>query len=104
MIPDHPRMNTAEVCALARYTPATLWRRIREGHMPKAIDRGSGGYLFDRTAVESALGMKKPQPESERTDWDFDPAALREEIARRVARDRGARWRERQTKKVLPGA
>ena len=95
-------MNTAEVCALARYTRATLWRRIDAGHMPKPIDRGSGGYLFDRTAVLTALGMNKPQPESDQKEWDFDPEAYRAAHARAVRRRQGAGWRERQAKKATP--
>lgn len=104
MADDHPRISTREVCALARYTPATLWRRIDAGYMPKAIDRGDGGYLFDRRAVLLALGMEppaEPAPAPEPT-WDFDPEAFKIAYARRKARDKGAAWRERPAK-VAPG-
>ncbi|WP_022697876.1 helix-turn-helix transcriptional regulator [Euryhalocaulis caribicus] len=50
------RLTTSEVCALARYGKATLWRRIREKQMPPPVDRGRES-LFDRKAVEKALGL-----------------------------------------------
>lgn len=51
------RLTTSEVCELARYKRDTLWRRIREGKMPKPVDRGREA-LFDRAAVEKALGLQ----------------------------------------------
>ncbi len=56
---DPPRMTTKEVCDLARFSSATLWRRIAEGHMPAPIDRGGLGFLFDRQAVIRALGLER---------------------------------------------
>ena len=48
------RLTTREVCALARLSPATVWRRIRSGELPKPVDYGRQA-LFDRVAVEQAL-------------------------------------------------
>lgn len=49
------RLTTKEVCDLARLSPATVWRRVRRGELPKPIDYGRQA-LFDRSAVEQALG------------------------------------------------
>ena len=96
MADDHPRINTREVCDLARYTTATLWRRIEAGIMPKPIDRGSGGYLFDRKAVLIALGMGEPAiPAVEAESWDLDPQAYRDALARDLRRRKGQGWRDR---------
>ena len=54
------RMTTTEVCALARFSAITLWRRRKQGKMPRAIDRGREA-LFDRDAVLRALGMHLPE-------------------------------------------
>lgn len=48
------RLTTKEVCDLARFSPVTLWRRIRSGQMPAPIDQGRQS-IFDRQAVLSAL-------------------------------------------------
>ena len=94
------RLTTAEVCALARYGPATLWRRVKQGRMPKPVDRGRHS-LFDRDEVLAALGFNRepsayhPGPPD---PWEFDPvayAAAREQAreakrrARKFARKRG---------------
>lgn len=54
------RLTTPEVLALARYSRATLARRIGAGVMPKPIDRGADGGIFDRDAVLKALGIDQP--------------------------------------------
>ena len=54
------------MCALARYSSSTLWKRIDAGVMPAPIDRGGRGFLFDRQAVRAALGLDRaydPPPE-----------------------------------------
>ena len=95
MTEDHPRMTTREVCSLARYSSATLWRRIDAGHMPSPLDRGGSGFLFDRRAVLTALGMHTDEKPPEQKAWDFDPDAFREALARNVRRSKGAGWRDR---------
>lgn len=79
MTDEHPRMTTREVCALARYSSSTLWKRIDAGHMPKPLDRGGDGFLFDRKAVLIALGME-PAADTlppAKSNWDFDADAYR---------------------------
>jgi predicted DNA-binding transcriptional regulator AlpA len=98
---DPPRITTREVCALARYTSATLWRRIDAGHMPRPIDRGGEGFLFDRKAVLTALGMQVDDAKTETPNWDFDPVAYREAHARALRRRKGAGWRDKP--RVLSG-
>src|SRR5262245_58488259 len=56
------RLTTDEVCDLARFGEVTLWRRIRDGKMPRPVDRARQ-HLFDRDAVLRALGMKQDAPE-----------------------------------------
>jgi excisionase family DNA binding protein len=90
----HPRMTTREVCSLARYSRSTLWKRIDAGTMPAPIDRGGGGYLFDRRAVLAFLGLDKPN-EIEPPAVTIDPDAYRAALARQVRRDKGAGWRDR---------
>ena len=89
MTDEHPRMTSAEVCALARYGKATLWRRIDAAHMPAPVDRGSGGFLFDRREVLKALGLEHavpvPPAKNEPT-WKVDPVGFREYCARKVRR------------------
>jgi predicted DNA-binding transcriptional regulator AlpA len=89
-----PRMTTREVCALARYSSSTLWKRIDAGLMPAPIDRGGAGYLFDRPAVLTALIMDKPN-EPETPAVVVDPEAYRAALAREVRRRKGASWRDR---------
>jgi predicted DNA-binding transcriptional regulator AlpA len=102
---EHPRISTAEICALARYSTATLWRRIDAGEMPAPIDRGRDGYLFDRRAVLIALDMAPhPEPAPGREDpREVTRAELDAAIARRKQRNKGAAWRERLAK-VDPSA
>ena len=100
MTEDHPRITSREICELARYTKATLWRRIDAGQMPAPIDRGGDGFLFDRKAVLAALGYGAADSATvpEAPDGSFNPADFKEALARRVRRDKGARWRERLAK------
>jgi predicted DNA-binding transcriptional regulator AlpA len=102
---DHPpRLSTPEVCALARYGRATLWKRIDAGLMPRPIDRGGDGYLFDLRAVMAALGLdgQHEAVETGRENAVPDPEAYRATLAREVRRRKGAGWRDRQG--VLPGS
>ena len=86
MSDDHPRMTTVEVCALARYGKATLFRRIDAGHMPRPLDRGGGGYLFDRKAVLIALGMNDDAAAVERKSWRVEPDVYQTALSRKVRR------------------
>jgi predicted DNA-binding transcriptional regulator AlpA len=89
---DILRMTTREVCALARYSSSTLWKRIKQGRMPPPVDRGGGGHLFNRRAVLMALG----------TDAADEPAAIlvqpdafRAALARDLRSRKGEGWRDR---------
>ena len=73
MADDHPRITTREVCALARYGRATLFRRIDAGQMPHAIDRGGDGFLFDRKAVLVALGLADDALKAPEKSWHITP-------------------------------
>lgn len=48
------RLTTDEVCALARVSRATLWRRVAQGRLPAPIDRGRTA-LFCAEEVFAAL-------------------------------------------------
>ena len=50
------RITTAEVCALARISRATMWRRVRAGALPRPIDYGREA-LFDQGQVVAALAV-----------------------------------------------
>jgi hypothetical protein len=94
-------MTTPEVCALARYSSSTLWKRFDAGLMPAPIDRGGKGYLFDRKAVRTTLGLDRhDQPPEEAHDASITAEAYAEAHAREVRRRKGARWRERQVRKL----
>ena len=69
------RLTTPEVCALARYSKSTLWKRIDAGLMPAPIDRGGQGFLFDKTAILKALGHHHEQA-TEAADWSFDESVF----------------------------
>ena len=76
-----PRLTTAEVCALARIAPVTLWRRIKAGVLKlEPCDQGRSA-LFDRQAVLIALGMVKDAPAP---NWTFDPDAYHQARSRKV--------------------
>ena len=81
----NPRIHQPEVLALAGYSRATLKARQTAGRMPKPIDRGKHGAIYDRGAVLKALGIA--HDDAPATDpWDFDPDALRDHFARPVRR------------------
>lgn len=54
------RLTTQEVCALARISSSTLWRRISCGRFPPPVDRARTA-LFDFSEVQAALG-RRPVP------------------------------------------
>lgn len=51
-----PRIPASTVCKLAGYSRSVLWRRIKEGRMPKAVDEGRE-KLFLRDDVLRHLGL-----------------------------------------------
>jgi hypothetical protein len=79
-------MTTAQVCALARCTPAKLWRRIDAGHMPKPVGHDAEGELFNRASVLIALGKFDHEQMSDQAAWDFDPGAVDAAQSRRPVR------------------
>ena len=91
------RLTTSQVCEIAGYGVATLFRRIRLGKMPAKIDRGREA-LFDRDAVLKSLGMVKDDNEQPPVDpadeWKIDPIAFREARARRVRQPEKAGGRD----------
>lgn len=86
-----PRLSTPEVCKLARYSRATLWRRIDAKQMPEPVDRGGKGFLFDRDSVLKALGLAAPSmlPEAGH-DWS-NADAYRETVAATLRARQAAR-------------
>lgn len=50
------RLTTREVCALGRFSRASLWRRVQTGRLPKPIDHAREA-LFDEAAVTAALAQ-----------------------------------------------
>lgn len=52
-----PRLHLPQVLALAGYGRGTLWRRQQQHKMPKPIDRGPFGGIFERDAVLKALNI-----------------------------------------------
>lgn len=71
------RLTKSEVCAIARISPATMWRRIKAGRLPLPIDRGRES-LFDRDSVLRSLSLKRPDAghAPTRSTWTLSPAAL----------------------------
>lgn len=84
-----PRLTTAEVCALGRISPVTLWRRLKaKTYAFEACDRGQQ-KLYDRDAVLKAFGMIKDEPTAaappaDHQEWNVDPDAISLARARRV--------------------
>lgn len=79
-----PRLLRSEVLQLARYSLSKLRARIKDGRMPRPIDRGTEA-IFDRDAVLRALGlMQDEKPEQSDDQWGVDPDAIGEARARRV--------------------
>ncbi len=60
------RITTSEVCALGRFSRATLWRRVKAGTLPAPIDQ-SRQAIFERERVIAALGVPRPR-------WRVRPA------------------------------
>jgi len=54
------RITTSEVCALGRFSRATLWRRVKDGSLPAAVDQ-SREAIFDRDRVIAALATPRPR-------------------------------------------
>lgn len=54
------RLTTKEVCALGRFSRATLWRRVHDGRLPRPIDHARQA-LFDEAAVIAALVETTPR-------------------------------------------
>lgn len=52
------RIITSEVCALGRFSRATLWRRVAAGTLPSPIDQGRQA-IFDRERVVAALNLPR---------------------------------------------
>lgn len=52
------RITTSEVCALGRFSRATLWRRVASGALPSPIDQGREA-IFDRDCVVAALTIPR---------------------------------------------
>ena len=69
------RLTTREVCAAARISRATLWRRVACGRLPGPIDHARQA-LFCAQAVQRALDAPPPP----------EPSALDVAIAQRLAR------------------
>lgn len=86
MLELYAGMTIAEVCALARCTPATLWGRIDAGRMPKPIGYGAQGEMFNRTSILIALGKFDHEAMPDQVAWDFDPSAFDPAPPRRPAR------------------
>lgn len=68
---DSPRLTASEVCRLAGYGRVTLGRRVRDGLMPKPVDRGRE-RLFDRQEIYKALGIETETPQHVEPEED-DP-------------------------------
>ena len=71
------RMTTAEVCARARISRASLWRRVADGRLPAPIDHARQA-LFCSAAVERSLSLHAAP----------EPSALDRAIAEKIARRR----------------
>ena len=52
------RLTTGEVCQIARFSRATLWRRVAAGRLPEPIDHARQA-LFCAKDVMSALRQGK---------------------------------------------
>lgn len=82
------RMTTSEVCAVARFSKATLQRRIKTGLIDlKPIDRGQE-KLYLRADVVRALGLSDdvaapPAPEPDRPRVSVDAIKARMASRRR---------------------
>lgn len=89
MVPDDIiRLTTTEVCALARISRTTLWRRIRAGRMPKKIDQANEA-LFSADEVFAVLRRPHAGPTSHRSNEVID-AAVNARVAELTARQTSA--------------
>lgn len=61
------RLTTDEVCALARISRATLWRRVAQGRLPRPIDHARQA-LFSARDVSEALDCPEPVTEAPSID------------------------------------
>ena len=86
-----PRLHQPQVIALAGYSVATLRKRQAAGRMPKPIDRGPRGGIYDRDAVLKALGMKHDEDAPSPDPWDFAPGAVNRHLARTLRRPEAPR-------------
>lgn len=77
------RLYTSEVCRIARYSVATLWRERKAGRMPDPIARGRQ-HLFDRDAVFRALRSPQKETNPEQDPWSVNPDAIRQARAGQV--------------------
>jgi predicted DNA-binding transcriptional regulator AlpA len=73
------RIPLPMVLALCGYGRVTLWRRIRRGQMPEAVDRGRDGLIWMRDDVLRALGLigERPLPLEEDDPWIRAADAIR---------------------------
>lgn len=88
------RIPLPVVVAICGYSRATLTRRIREGKMPRHVDRGGQGYIWLRDDVLRALGLLKSKVDGsldEIDPWDFDDDAFDAALARQKAATKFAR-------------
>lgn len=73
---DHLRLTSGEVCALARISKATLWRRVARGHLPRPVDHARQA-LFSAHAVEHALAQQQSARTSETMDQAIEASLAR---------------------------
>src|SRR5262245_5939302 len=59
--PLPPLLNKAELCAVLKYSYPTIWRLIRAGNSPRAIDLGTAGKSL-RWHRDEVLGWLKERP------------------------------------------
>lgn len=88
--PLPPRLHLPQVLELAGYGRSTLWQRQRAGRMPKPIDRGPRGGIYNRDAVLTALGISAHDQHEAPDPWDIDPDALREALSGPLRRPKKA--------------
>jgi hypothetical protein len=88
------RLTRDEVCALARYGPQTLARRIAAGRMPAPVDRARQA-IFDGPAVRRALRLGESAAPAEEEPITIDVEAFRAALKerRRHGSARGGRHR-----------
>jgi hypothetical protein len=95
------RIPLPVVLALAGYSRSTLRNRQRAGLMPKPVDRGTSGGIYDRDAVLKALKIVKDDA-PEKQDWSISADAFRKDRPRQI---RGAQApRGRHAPRAVSGA